>query len=96
MVCQIFMEKATKADGSGEEIQDLLYSWTAEFNILKTAIFPKFTYKFNTISIKNSCTVFQRTWQNYAKEKGRGLDRDGSNLNNVMLPQGAGTRNRST
>lgn len=60
MVCQIFMEKATKADGSGEEIQDLLYSWTGEFNILKTAIFPKFTYKFNTISIKKFLYSFSK------------------------------------
>lgn len=52
MVLKIFMEKATKPYWRGKEREDLLYSWKEGFNILKIAIFPKFTYKFNTILIK--------------------------------------------
>lgn len=63
-----FMEKATKPSlGRGKERKNLLYSWIGGFHILKIIVFPKFTYKFNMISIKFPIGVFKELEENRLK-----------------------------
>lgn len=60
----------------GKETKDLLYSWKGRYNILAITIFPKFTYKFNTIFIKIPVGFFkelEKTVQKCCKGKRGGV-----------------------
>lgn len=88
MVCQIFMEKATKPYGRGKEIKDLLYSWMEGFGVLKTVIFPKLTYKFNTTSIKITVEFFKeldKKMLKNCKEEGGGEAEEEKEKGTILL-----------
>lgn len=52
----------------GKERKNLLYSWIGAFNILKIIMLPKFTYKFNMISIKVPIGFFKELEENRLKK----------------------------